>query len=1348
MTPSYPLFRAPSAARRVRRLLVGFLLTAAFGARAQNVGIGTTQPTQTLDVNGTLRVRGLSGAGNRLLSIGADGTLGVNANLFNTSPATTSGALTAGGSTATGAVPTGVAANGSLAYVVSFFGQALDIYDASNPAAPVLRGSVATEAGPNDVVVSGTRAYVVNQDAATVQIFDVGVATAPVLLGGVGVSPNPLALAVSGTTVYVVSTNGTLDVVDAANPTAPVVRATLAVSGGARGVAASGTRAYVVNESDNTLLIVDASNPAAPVALGSAPLGSAAIDVEVRGTTVYVPLLYSNELRIYDGSGAAPVLLGTAPTTDSFLSGVALTGSTAYVVGGGTLEGFSVGAPASPTATGPAVPSGGSGVAASGGLVYVIDRNQSVLQVYTALTASSVRTVVVDADGALASVPTPAAPTLALSGQDLSISGGNTVTLPAATDVQQLGFSGTTLTLTNGGTADLSALRDNLGNHTATTNLGLNGNWLSNAPGTANGLRIDGSGNVGIGTSTPRSRLSVSNVTTQSNTPNQIIGELSFVGFNRPLASASIVAQSPGWDDASHLIFKTSVGGAGAQERMRLSSDGTLTVNSLGGNGTRMVTTDNTGILTTQALPTGDNLGNHTATQALNLGTNALVGNGGTTGLRISSAGSVGIGTTTGPATLLDVRTTDNSAAITVGSTGGGAGALYLGNANHGLRRNYTSNGNDVGLFTTSGNLYLSAGGNTSTSQFALLSDGRLGIGTSGPAASAALDVSSTTKGFLPPRMSQTERNAIGGPAAGLTIYNTTTGKLNTWNGTSWTETLTTTEQPLQNPTVTFNTPGAAQYLVPAGVTRLTVTATGARGGSNTNGRPGGLGARVTTTLTVNPGETLTVQVGGAGGTAPVVNGNGGGGGYNGGGNGFSSNGGGGGATDIRRGAALTDRLVVAGGGGGASNSSNGGDAGFPNGAAGQSGLAGQGGTQTAGGTGIGGPGASGSLGQGGSLNGVFTGGGAGLYGGGAGSSGGGGGGSSGVPASGATATSYTAGVGTGDGSLTLTPGAVVAAPVLDGANISGAWDVNGTSYYYNAGNVGIGTSTPTARLEVDGGISARSTSPISEQGAHLQWNRSGGEGETWLLNQKGTGNVYAGVRFGKSDANDNVTEWARFIDDGNLGLGTVTPDAKLDIESDAPKQLILTSTSTDPTGIITVNFPATNSVGNTATELVVFNKAGHPTPIGQIIANLGNNTVNYSSVSDRRLKEHIRPTHFGLADLLRIEVKDYNFIGTAAANRTTGFLAQDLFRIYPDAVKEGDAGATVTNAWAVDYGKLTPLLVQAIQDQQTLIDAQRAEIVALQARAAAAEAKAEATTETFEARLRALEVGSGQARK
>jgi hypothetical protein len=63
---------------------------------------------------------------------------------------------------------------------------------------------------------------------------------------------------------------------------------------------------------------------------------------------------------------------------------------------------------------------------------------------------------------------------------------------------------------------------------------------------------------------------------------------------------------------------------------------------------------------------------------------------------------------------------------------------------------------------------------------------GSIGVGTTTPNASALLDVASTTKGVLLPRMTTVERDAIATPANGLQIYNTTTSALNYYNGSSW----------------------------------------------------------------------------------------------------------------------------------------------------------------------------------------------------------------------------------------------------------------------------------------------------------------------------------------------------------------------------------------------------------------------------------------------------------------------------------------------------------------------------------------------------------------------------------
>ena len=102
----------------------------------------------------------------------------------------------------------------------------------------------------------------------------------------------------------------------------------------------------------------------------------------------------------------------------------------------------------------------------------------------------------------------------------------------------------------------------------------------------------------------------------------------------------------------------------------------------------------------------------------------------------------------------------------------------------------------------------------------------------------------------------------------------------------------------------------------------------------------------------------------------------------------------------------------------------------------------------------------------------------------------------------------------------------------------------------HSANQVAIGIATPTQALDVNGGILARSNNPVSEQGAYLQWNRSGGSGETWLLNQKGAG-TNAGIRFGSVSTTNVVTEWARFLDNGRLGIGTTTPAYLLDANGD-----------------------------------------------------------------------------------------------------------------------------------------------------------------------------------------------------
>lgn len=212
----------------------------------------------------------------------------------------------------------------------------------------------------------------------------------------------------------------------------------------------------------------------------------------------------------------------------------------------------------------------------------------------------------------------------------------------------------------------------------------------------------------------------------------------------------------------------------------------------------------------------------------------------------------------------------------------------------------------------------------------------------------------------------------------------------------------------------TFVYTGAQQTLViGTGCTTITVDAVGASGSNAFWGRSGGRGGRSQGSVTVTPGETVYIYVGGMGLKAGDP---GAPGGYNGGGigGGWST---GGGASDVRRGGtALTDRVIVAGGGGAAGSQVDGGAGGGTTGGSAIFETHGStGGTQIDGGSGSGG-GTSGSLGQGGSwgVSPNAFGGGGGYYGGGAVGNdggwagyGGGAGGSSLVPVSGSTTSGY-----------------------------------------------------------------------------------------------------------------------------------------------------------------------------------------------------------------------------------------------------------------------------------------------------------------------------------------------------
>lgn len=175
--------------------------------------------------------------------------------------------------------------------------------------------------------------------------------------------------------------------------------------------------------------------------------------------------------------------------------------------------------------------------------------------------------------------------------------------------------------------------------------------------------------------------------------------------------------------------------------------------------------------------------------------------------------------------------------------------------------------------------------------------------------------------------------------------------------------------------TCTFSYTAAAQgFIVPSGVGSVTIGAMGAQGG-DANVSSGGLGGQSKGTVTVYPGESLEVLVGGKGGAYATGGGTGGFNGARAGGTGGVGTpsgvqgGGGGGASDVRVGLCagtlscdLSARVLVAGGGGAPAAATSGvdtglgGGGGYPNGGAGANGQfgggqGGGGGGQSGGGT-------------------------------------------------------------------------------------------------------------------------------------------------------------------------------------------------------------------------------------------------------------------------------------------------------------------------------------------------------------------------------------------------------------
>ena len=139
-------------------------------------------------------------------------------------------------------------------------------------------------------------------------------------------------------------------------------------------------------------------------------------------------------------------------------------------------------------------------------------------------------------------------------------------------------------------------------------------------------------------------------------------------------------------------------------------------------------------------------------------------------------------------------------------------------------------------------------------------------------------------------------------------------------------------------------------------------------------------------------------------------------------------------------------------------------------------------------------------------------------------------------------------------------------------------------------------------------------------------------------------------------------------------------------------------------------SFRDTGTTYGTNSTYIIFTNSSNG--VAGSIQHTAASVVVYGTVSDERLKENIVASPMALDKVLQIPVKSYDW-KEDNYHVEFGFVAQELNEIYSEAVSVGGEDEK-ENPWGVEYGRMTPILVKAIQELSAQVTTLQTQVTAL----------------------------------